>query len=229
MKTPDLETLLTEDEEIVASLMVPSGYQLIFDRKRKTYCVATPRNNILPTRHEKEFDAVWAAIKHRDHCEGKKKRLPPISVLKPKKKPKPLGHDLIKYWVPCHWCGGSGTVALSAHRKETKECPPCGGAGEMTVFDLFHRETEDGVMYLAEKVGPMYEAGMVPEWWELLPPPWKDRLVTLLHNPCLNCHSRVLEKDWIGSAFCSKRCAIEYAKTDWEYVELVLKTAKPKD
>jgi hypothetical protein len=99
-------------------------------------------------------------------------------------------------------------------------CPGCGGVGKIVVRQML--EDHDGRVRLAAVVGPMIRAGVAPTWWPYLPADKRSSLDTLCRNPCIECGTHLLEEEWVGSGYCSRRCCVANHRTNWEYARMVL-------
>lgn len=84
-------------------------------------------------------------------------------------------------------------------------------------------QTHDGRIRLAEVAGPMLRAGALPEWMWHMGPEARSSVETLASNECKRCGTYLLELEWVGSAYCSRRCCVEDHLHDWEYASMILR------
>lgn len=75
---------------------------------------------------------------------------------------------------------------------------------------------------LAEKLAAANWDGVKLKVIEDLDPVQRRDVETLAKNPCRVCGTYQLEKDWVGSAYCSLRCCMA-EKRDLNYAESILK------
>lgn len=116
--------------------------------------------------------------------------------------------------LECYLCRGT------KNRVRGWKCPVCGGTNEVQVFDM--AMTHDGKVRLAAIAGPMLKDGVLPEWMKLLPDVARGDVETIARNPCKRCGTWLLEPEWIGSAYCSRRCCVDDHKFDPHYASSML-------
>lgn len=123
--------------------------------------------------------------------------------------------------LPCYLCRGATQRLIAEH-----ECSVCGGSNEITVVEM--AMTHDGRVRLAEIVGRMLRDRAVPRWMKMLDPPTRSAVETLARNPCKRCGTWLLEPEWVGSAYCSRRCCVDDYKDDPGYAGSILRSYDEK-
>jgi len=118
--------------------------------------------------------------------------------------------------LPCYLCRGATHRTMADH-----ECPMCGGSNSITVVEM--AETHDGRVRLAEIAGRMLKDGALPRWMKMLDPRARSSVETLAKNPCKRCGTWLLEPEWVGSAYCSRRCCVEDHAHDSRYASSILR------
>lgn len=110
----------------------------------------------------------------------------------------------------CPECAGAGVSRLFSGR-----CHPCRGTGRILVSTLL--STHEGVCTLAQMVAHgLLTVEKIREALEIEVPDrtmarWRgeqalESIPTFARNPCIECGSFQLQKEWIGSGFCSRQC-----------------------
>jgi hypothetical protein len=184
----------------VSDARIPDGYEVSFHEIRgydspDRWFVCTGPHGWRREIGERR-DAVQACI---DHAEKMKPIRPDESGV-----------------LPCYLCRGATDRSVRG-----RECPVCGGTNSISVVQM--AETHDGMVRLAEIAGRMLKDDVLPRWMKMLDPGKRSGVETLARNPCKRCGTWLLEPEWVGSAYCSRRCCVEDYKDDPSYASSILK------
>lgn len=119
--------------------------------------------------------------------------------------------------LACYLCRGSSEAST-----EPNACLVCGGTNLLAVREM--AQTHDGHVRLTEILSRMRNDGAEPEWLHVLDARTRSGLETSVKNPCKHCGTFLLEPEWVGSAYCSRRCCVaDYPTNSW-YAKSVLES-----